>query len=208
MFDEARAHPSANEDAETSASAPAFEGATVTRPAKVLADSLGRRVGAIERVLGPAARAYADAARARYFPEAGAGEWAGVVLAAAVRAYVPAIDPHGAWAPLDEESSVYEVDLEAHPPPRLWDKAERTAIGLKIEAGAARPLADGDVVLSLAGVATAGLSYEQTRAAGLRRVRTFGRQRRPWSFARARRLPLTTWLDGDDAAAKPRVARG
>src|SRR6185312_8106450 len=104
-----------------------------------------------------AAHAYVEAARARYFPDSTASDWAGVVLAAAVRAYVPAVDPHGAWAPLDEESSVYEVDLEAHPPERLWDKAERTAVGLKIEGGATPPLLDGDVLLSLAGVATAGL---------------------------------------------------
>jgi carboxyl-terminal processing protease len=39
------------------------------------------------------------------------------------------------------------VDLEAQPPTRLWDKAERTAIGLKIELGAMAPLADGEVVL-------------------------------------------------------------
>jgi carboxyl-terminal processing protease len=202
VFDEARSHAPASDDAETAASAPAFEGATVTRPAKVLADALGRRIGAIERDLGAVARPYADAARARYFPDASASDWAGVVLAAAVRAYVPAIDPHGAWAPLDEESSVYEVDLEAHPPIRLWDKAERTAIGLKIEGGATAPLADGDVVLSLAGIATAGLSYEQTEQLGFAASDV-----RPPAQAivlrAGEKLPLTTWLDANAGAAKP-----
>ena len=201
VFDDARLQASAGEDAETAASAPAFEGATVTRPAKTLADSLGRRIGAIERDLGPAARAYVDAARGRYLPDASAADWAGVVLAAAVRAYVPAIDPHGAWAPLDEESSVYEIDLEAHPPVRLWDKAERTAIGLKIEGGATAPLADGDVLLSLAGVATAGLSYEQTEQLGFAASDV-----RPPAQAvvlrAGEKLPLTTWLDGNAGVAK------
>jgi carboxyl-terminal processing protease len=166
VFDDARQHPTAGEDAESAASTPAFEGATVTKTARVLAEALGHRVGVFERELGPAARPYVDAARERYFPQTTAKEWAGVVLAAAVRAYVPTIDPHGAWAPLDEESSVYEVDLEAHPPDRLWEKAERTAVGLKIESGAQPPLLEGDVLLSLAGVATAGLSYEQTEQLG------------------------------------------
>jgi carboxyl-terminal processing protease len=83
-----------------------------------------------------------------------------------VRAYVPAIDPHGAWAPLDEESSVYEVDLEARPPARLWDKSERTSLGLRIDSGAEPPLVDGDVLLSLGGVALAGLSFDQAEQLG------------------------------------------
>ncbi len=207
IFDAARARADAGEDAHTAASAPAFEGATVTKPARALAESLGARIGEVERGVGPAARTYGDAARARYFPEGSANDWAGVVLAAAVRAYVPAIDPHGAWAPLDEESSVYEVDLEAHPPARLWDKAERTAIGLKIETGAEPPLADGDVLLSLAGVATAGLSYEQTEQLGFASSDV-----RPPAQAIALRAgsdaPVTVLLDGSAAAARPAGADG
>src|SRR5207237_2261528 len=111
-FDKARLQ-SGGEDAVGASAAPAFEGVTVTRPARTLAALLGRRVGAIERELGASGRSYAEVARARYFPALDADGWANVVLAAAVRAYVPTIDPHGAWAPLDEESSVYEVDLEA-----------------------------------------------------------------------------------------------
>jgi carboxyl-terminal processing protease len=194
VFDEARGRGGCGEGAATAAAAPAFEGATVIKPARVLAESLGQRIGAIEHDLGTVARPYGDAARARYFPEASASEWAEVVLAAAVRAYVPAIDPHGAWAPLDEESSVYEVDLEAHPPLRLWDKAERTAIGLKIETGATPPLADGDVLLSLAGTSTAGLSYEQTEQLGFA-----ASDARPPAQAIVlrvgERMPITAWLD-------------
>jgi len=114
---------------------------------------------------------------------------------------VPAIDPHGAWAPLDEESSVYEVDLEARPPVRLWDKADRTAVGLRVESGAAPPLADGDVILSLAGVVTAGLSYEQTEQLGFAASETH-----PAAQAVVLRAgegtPVTTWLDGAPVASK------
>lgn len=209
VFDAARADASGprqagapEEDAENAATATAFEGATVTRPARALAASLGRRIGVLDRELGATMQPYADAARARYFPALDADGWARVVLAAAVRAYVPTIDPHGAWAPLDEESSVYEVDLEARPPSRLWDKAERTAIGVRIEAGAVPPLADGDVVLSLAGVATAGLSFEQTEQLGYA-----ASDARPPSQAIVLRpgekLPITTWLDGATVEARP-----
>lgn len=200
-FDAARADPTPGEDAENAATAVAFEGATVTRPARALAATLGRRIGVLDRELGAASQTYADAARARYFPALDADGWARVVLAAAVRAYVPTIDPHGAWAPLDEESSVYEVDLEARPPSRLWDKAERTAIGVRIEAGAAPPLADGDVVLSLAGVPTAGLSFEQTEQLGY--AASDARPPAQAVVLRAgEKMPITTWLDGAPAETR------
>jgi carboxyl-terminal processing protease len=202
VFDEERTSLGAGEDVATAASSPAFEGATVTRPARALAATLGRNVGAVERALGPGAHPYVDAARARYFPALDADGWARVILASAVRAYVPSIDPHGAWAPLDEESSVYEVDLEARPPTRLWDKSERTAVGVRIESGAAPPLADGDVLLSLAGVATAGLSFEQSEQLGFA-----ASEARPPAQAVVLRAgesqPVTTWLDGAPAEARP-----
>jgi carboxyl-terminal processing protease len=166
VFDEQRTNPASGEEVDTAAAAPVFEGVTVTRSAHALAATLGRRIGIIEREMGLAAAPYADAARTRYFPSLSADDWSNVVLASAVRAYIPMIDPHGAWAPFDEESSVYEVDLEARPPSRLWDKAERTAVGLRIESGATAPLVDGDVLLSLAGLPTAGLSFEQSEQLG------------------------------------------
>jgi carboxyl-terminal processing protease len=205
VFDEARAEPELDEEAATAATTPAFEGTTVTRPARALAATLGRRMGAIERTLGGAAHPYVDVARSRYFPPLDADGWGRVVLASAVRAYVPTIDPHGAWAPIDEESSVYEVDLEARPPTRLWDKSERTAVGLKIDSGATPPLADGDVVLSLAGVATAGLSFEQAEQLGFA-----ASEARPPAQAvvlrSGEKQPLTTWLDGAATEAKPSSA--
>ena len=194
IFDDARQHAAPTTDSTAAATSTPFEGATVTHPARMLAAALGENIGALERQLGPAAHPYVDAARSRYFPAADADGWSTLVLAAAVRAYVPTIDPHGAWAPADEESSVYEVDLEARPPSRLWDKAERTSIGVLIDSGAAPPLFDGDIILSLAGVATAGLSFEQTEQLGYATSET-----RPPAQAVILRagepMPITAWLD-------------
>ena len=201
VFDEARAAPTPAEDVWTVAGLPSFEGATVTRPARALAATLGHHVGALEQALGAAAHPYAEAARARYFPALDAEGWAHVILASAVRAYVPSIDPHGAWAPLDEESSVYEVDLEARPPTRLWDKSERSAVGVRIDSGAAPPLADGDVLLSLAGVATAGLSFEQSE-----QLAFAASDARPPARAvvlrAAEKKPVTLWLDAAPVEAR------
>jgi carboxyl-terminal processing protease len=204
VFDDALLAPVAGEDVATAASAVTFEGATVTRPARALAATLGHRMGVLEQALGAAARPYVDAARARYFPALDAEGWARVILASAVRAYVPSIDPHGAWAPLDEESSVYEVDLEARPPLRLWDKSERSAVGVRIDSGAAPPLVDGDILLSLAGVATAGLSFEQSEQLGFA-----ASDARPPARAVVLRAgekkPVTLWLDGAPAEPRPGV---
>jgi carboxyl-terminal processing protease len=206
-FDEASSHPVTGEYAEDCASAPAFEGTTVTRPARALAATLGRRLGVIERELGASMHPYVEAARARFFPTLDEEGWAEVVLASAIRAYVPTMDPHGAWAPFDEESSVYEVDLEARPPSRLWDKAERTAVGMKIESGATPPLADGDVLLSLAGVPTAGLSFEQAEQLGF--VASDARPPAQAVVLRAgERTPLTTWLDGASVEGRASSAPG
>lgn len=141
--------------------APAAARAAVgsTEGARELARALGDAVGAARTLVH--AHAFGDAARARFFPSLSAGEWGDVVLAAAVRAYVPLIDPHGAWAPADEEASVYEVELDAHPAPRLWEHAVRTPIGLSIGTGAVAPLGDGDVVFDVSGLATAGFGVEE-----------------------------------------------
>jgi carboxyl-terminal processing protease len=157
---------SSTEDASAAAGEGVFEGATVTRPARTLAATLARKLHAIERGLGDAGAAYVATAIDRYFPKLDEEQWARVVLAAGVRAYVPLVDPHGAWAPLDEEASVYEVDLESRPPGRLWDKSTRTAIGLRVDSGATAPLKTGDIVLSLAGVATGGMPLEQLEQLG------------------------------------------
>jgi carboxyl-terminal processing protease len=151
----------------TAAEESPFEDDAPTRAARDLASLLGRRVGTIERVVGPASLPFADAARARFLPSLDAEGWQRVVLAAALRAYVQVTDPHGAWAPLDEEASVYEMDLESPAPPHLWERASRTAIGVRLETDPAEPLRVGDVVFSIAGVPTAGLPLEQVEQLGL-----------------------------------------
>jgi carboxyl-terminal processing protease len=106
------------------------------------------------------------AARDRFFPAMDESAWAEVVLASAVRAYVPLIDPHGAWAPLEEKSSVYEVDLFAAPPEKPWGKVTVTALGFRVDDHGQAPLQDTDVVLSVNDVMTAGMPLEQVEQLG------------------------------------------
>lgn len=137
-----------------------------TGVAREVAFEIGRRVGAFEAAHGAQGRPFADEARRRFFPQLDKKAWARVVLASAVRAYVPLVDPHGEWAPFDEESRIYEVDLASRPPSRLWGRAVPTAIGVRVTDSAARPLQVDDVVLSVSRVATAGLPLEQVDQLG------------------------------------------
>jgi carboxyl-terminal processing protease len=130
------------------ASLAAFQDGFITRPAKSLATELGYRAGVVRRSMGPEGERAATAARERLLP-GDSLDWSTVILAGAVRAYLPQIDPHGGWAPLDEETSLYEIDLEAAPPPRLWRKMTRTAVGVRIEETHVDGLKQGDVVLSV-----------------------------------------------------------
>ncbi len=143
------------------ASSTPFEDGAVTHGARDLARDLGRQVGALRVAYGESIAAYADAARSRTAPAIGAEGWARVVTAAALRAYIPQLDAHGAWAPLDEEISIYDLALEAEPPERMWTEMSRTALGVRINRGAMAPLVDGDVVLKVQDVALAGVSVEQ-----------------------------------------------
>jgi carboxyl-terminal processing protease len=142
------------------ATMPAFEDGQITRPARQLAIELGYRVGAVHRSLGEIMDPTIKAALDRALP-GDELDWSTVILAAAVRAYVPQIDPHGGWAPLDEETSLYEIDLEASPPPRLWRKMVRTAVGVRVEETSAQGIHSGDVVLSVGDIPTTCLSVEQ-----------------------------------------------
>src|SRR6266545_250875 len=163
FFEEAERHAEAQPlvDAFRLASQPAFEDRVVARPARELARELGRTIGVVSRSFGDPVVPFCRAAKDRFIPALSPGAWSRAVLAAALRAYLPQIDPHGGWAPLDEETSLYEVDLAALPPPRLWDRMERTALGVRVNAGMASPLEPRDLVLQVASVPTAGLSVEQ-----------------------------------------------
>lgn len=156
-FDAARAHPAPRGAYFESV----FEPGSVTRSAESLATLLGERAGALEATHMDGAGALVDAARERFFPTLTAEAWGDVVLAAAVRAYVPAVDPHGAWAPFEEEASLYESELEAKPPPPFWDSVTRTPVGVRVDEGPLAPLATSDLVLSIEGIALGGMPIEQ-----------------------------------------------
>jgi carboxyl-terminal processing protease len=153
--------PPAPADVFRLASSTPFEDGAVTHGARDLARELGREIGALRAIYGEAIAPYANAARTHAAPELDQAGWSRVVTAAALRAYVPQLDAHGAWAPLDEEISIYDLALEAEPPERLWIEMTRTALGVRIDRGALPPLADGDVVLTVQDVPLAGVSVEQ-----------------------------------------------
>jgi carboxyl-terminal processing protease len=169
IFDEAAARAEAMDPGAAFQLAvdPPFEDRGVARPGRELAEVLGHAVGAAGHSFGAQLAPFVRAAKERFLPRLPAPAWSEAVLAASVRGYVSLMDPHGSWAPLDEETSLYEVDLEAEPPPRLWDRRFRTALGVKVEAGAAPPLEAGDLVLEVAGVPTVGLSVEQIDQLGV-----------------------------------------
>lgn len=154
------AHASTPAEAVALASSPVFEEGPIQRPARELSAEIGRRLGVIEKTLGRPVRDAVDAAMSRTFPDDDV-VWSDVLLGAAVRAYLPQIDPHGGWAPYEEETSLYEVDLEAIPPPRLWRKMTRTVLGVRVEETSNKTLEKGDLVLSVADTPTACLSVEQ-----------------------------------------------
>lgn len=149
------------------ASGTPFEDGQVQRKAHDLARLLGHGAGALEEAYGDVMTPYAAALLDRAAPEKTRDEWSRVILAAAVRAYVPQVDPHGAWAPIDEETSIYDMSLEVDPPEHLWSDMTRTTLGVRVDHGAKTPLRDGDVLLEIGGVKLAGLSVEQDNQLGV-----------------------------------------
>lgn len=149
----ARAHAQAIE--------PIFEDDPVTLPARVLARSLGERLSRLEHAYPGLSPDFLGGARSRYFPELDRESWSEVVLSAAVRAYVAALDPHGAWTPLDEEWSLYADEPGLGTDSRLWGRVTRNAAGVRVVAEPAPPLAIGELVLSIDGVPTVGMPLEQ-----------------------------------------------
>ena len=129
--------------------------------ARAVTDELADRTGALGRAYGAPIAKYVAIARDRFFPHMTPEAWSEVVLAAEVRAWVSLVDAHGAWAPYGEEASVHDVDLDDEPSPRLWTRAARTVLGVRIDEGASPPLATGDVLLEVDGMSLAGLPVEQ-----------------------------------------------
>ena len=136
-----------------------YEDDPVRRPAKQLAADLGARHKAF--AWQHVASSAASAAPGRFFPEMSLRQWQAVVLSAAVRAYVPLVDPHGQWAPLDEEWSLYAGDFSLDLGPRLWGRMLRSALGVRVVDEPTPPLEVGDLVLAVGGVPTVGMSVEQ-----------------------------------------------
>jgi carboxyl-terminal processing protease len=156
-----RARPVSRERALALAMASAFQDDPVTEPARVLSRKLGEGVSQFAKAFPETGAAVERTSRARYFPQLSAREWGEVLLAAAVRAYVPLVDPHGDWAPFEEEWSLYADDPGLDGDPRLWREITRTAVGVRIVDGPTPPLETGELVLSVEGTLTAGMPLEQ-----------------------------------------------
>ena len=155
--------PRANLDLFGLAAEPIFEDDPVTRPASELSRELGARLGAFVARF-PDEAPLADQARARFFPT-GNQTLTEILILAALRAYVPLVDPHGDFAPLDEEWALYAGDdtLDAGSP--LWGEVTRTPLGARIVDDPAAPLELDDLVLAINGLSLAGASIDQIEQA-------------------------------------------
>ncbi len=145
----------------SAASTTPFQDGAVTKSALVLSRALGKSFAEAHASNGPGIQGYIESARNRLVPSLSAEQWSRVVIAAALRAFVPQLDAHGAWAPLDEEISLYDLSLEIEPPERLWSEMTRTVLGVRIDQGAMAPLSNGDIVLAVQDIAIGGMSVEQ-----------------------------------------------
>jgi carboxyl-terminal processing protease len=142
---------------------PIFEDDPVTRPAAELARELGTRLGAFVARY-PDEAAIVEDARQRYFPTSREA-LREIAILAALRAYVPLIDPHGDFAPLDEEWALYAGDDTLDHGSPLWGDVTRTPLGARIVADPAPPLEVDDLVLSIDGLNLAGASVDQIEQA-------------------------------------------
>jgi len=138
-----------------------YQDGVLTLRGPELASQLGRVAGEVRTSFGPIMDAYVEAAASRTAPDFTPEQWSDIVLAAAVRAYIPLLDAHGAWAPLDEETAIYDFGLLPDPPPRLWGVMTRTAVGVRIQEAPLPPLELDDLVLRVRGTKLAGMSVEQ-----------------------------------------------
>jgi len=142
---------------------PIFEDDPVTRPAAQLAQELGERLGAFVAHF-PDEAALAAEARARFFPTRHE-QLRDIAILAALRAYVPLVDPHGDFAPADEEWALYAGDDTLDSGSPLWGDVTRTPLGARIISDPAPPLQMDDVVLAIDGLTLAGASIDQIEQA-------------------------------------------
>jgi carboxyl-terminal processing protease len=163
-FDTARLRaPLAAEEVFRLAADPIFEDDPVTRPALELAHELGHRLGAFLARF-PDETSLAEHARARFFPQ-DARLLCDMVTLAALRAYVPLVDPHADFAPLDEHWALYAGDATLDGGSPLWADVIRTALGARVVDDPAPPLQLDDLVLSINGLWLAGASIDQIEQA-------------------------------------------
>lgn len=142
---------------------PIFEDDPVTRPATELSRELGQRLGAFVARF-PDEQPLAAAARARFFPT-DRDTLRDIATLAALRAYVPLVDPHGDFAPLDEEWALYAGDDTLDDGSPLWGNVTRTALGARITDDPAAPLELDDLVLSVNGLSLVGTGIDQIEQA-------------------------------------------
>jgi carboxyl-terminal processing protease len=163
-FDAARARaPLAKDEVFRLAAEPIFEDDPVTRPAVELARELGQRLGAFAARF-PEELPLVEQARARFFPT-GLETLRDIATLSALRAYVPLVDPHGDFAPLDEEWALYAGDDTLDGGSPLWGDVTRTPLGARVTDGPASPLQLDDLVLSINDLTLAGASIDQIEQA-------------------------------------------
>jgi len=145
------------------AAEPIFQDDPVTRPGLELARELGERLGAFVARY-PGEQALVDQARARFFPT-DRDTLEQIATLAALRAYVPLVDPHGDFAPNDEEWALYAGDATLDDGSLLWGEVIRTALGARLVDAPTPPLQLDDLVLSIDGLTLAGASIDQIEQA-------------------------------------------
>jgi carboxyl-terminal processing protease len=145
------------------AAEPVFQDDPVTRPGLELARELGARVGAFVARF-PDESALAEQARARFIP-ADQDTLREIAILAALRAYVPLVDPHGDFAPSDEEWALYAGDDTLDDGSPLWGEVTRTALGARVVDAPTAPLQVDDLVLAIDGLTLAGASIDQVEQA-------------------------------------------
>jgi carboxyl-terminal processing protease len=145
------------------AAEPIFQDDPVTRPGLELARELGTRLGSFVARY-PEHVALAEQARARFLPT-GKDTLREIAILAALRTYVPLVDPHGDFAPDDEEWALYAGDGTLDPGSALWRDVARTALGARVVDGPTPPLQVDDLVLSINGLSLAGASLDQVEQA-------------------------------------------
>ncbi|MDF3070187.1 MAG: uncharacterized protein K0R38_5788 [Polyangiaceae bacterium] len=145
------------------AAEPIFEDDPVTRPATELSRELGERLGAFVARF-PEEAALVEQARVRFFPNQ-LEQLRDIAILAALRAYVPLVDPHGDFAPADEEWALYAGDDTLDGGSPLWGDVARTPLGARITSDPAPPLQVDDLVLAIDGLTLAGASIDQIEQA-------------------------------------------